>query len=96
MEQQELNICTILLLELFYNSEQINEALRNENPFSVINEGDYKGHGTEVASIACAGGNINSNLYGVAPRASIISVNSTTNIDSTIVLFHTIMMGLDF
>lgn len=79
-----------------YNSEQINEALRNENPFSVINEGDYKGHGTEVASIACAGGNINSNLYGVAPRASIISVNSTTNIDSTIVLFHTIMMGLDF
>ena len=35
-------------------------------------------------------------MYGVAPRASIISVNSTTNIDSTIVLFHTIMMGLDF
>lgn len=79
-----------------YNSDQINEALRSEDPFSVISERDYKGHGTEVASLACAGGNININSYGVAPRASIISVNSTTNIDSTIVLFHTIMMGLDF
>ncbi len=79
-----------------YNSEEINLALMEDNPFLVIGENDFKGHGTAVASIACAGGNIDKKLYGVAPKSEIISVNITTNIDSTSTLFHTIMKGIDF
>lgn len=83
-------------INVVYNSDQINEALRNENPFGIIKETDFKGHGTDVASVACAGGDIRSNLYGVAPQSEIISINATTNIDSTETLFHTIIKGLEF
>ena len=79
-----------------YNQNQINEALKLSDPFKVINEKDFKGHGTAVASIACAGGNINKDLVGVSPKCEIISVNITNNINSTESLFHTVMKGLDF
>ncbi len=79
-----------------YSESDINRALMNDDPFSIVDYDDCKGHGTEVASIACAGGSISRNLYGVASKASIISINATTSIDSTETLFHTIMKGLDF
>ena len=79
-----------------YNENEINNALRLENPFELINEVDFKGHGTAVTSVACAGGNIDKNLYGVAPSSKIISVNSADSIDSTETLFHIVMKGLDF
>ena len=81
---------------ILYNSEEINIALKLEDPFSLIDENDLKGHGTAVASVACAGGNIERNLYGVATKSQIISVNTTTNIDSTETLFHTVIKALDF
>lgn len=81
---------------ILYNSEDINKALNSENPLKTLNEIDLKGHGTNVASLACAGGKIEKDLYGVAPNSEIISINSITNIDSTQTLFHTIMKALDF
>lgn len=81
---------------LIYNEEDINKALKSENPLDIVSEIDLKGHGTNVASIACAGGKIEKNLYGVAPKSQIISINSTSGIDSTKTLFHTVMKSLDF
>lgn len=60
-----------------YNSEIINEALENSDPYSIVPVTDVTGHGTHVVGIACAGGNISEDLYGVAPRSSIAMVKST-------------------
>lgn len=79
-----------------YSNNQINEALKLKDPFSLIERNDFKGHGTAVASVASAGGKINKDLYGVAPKSEIISVKTTSNIDSTQAVFHTIMKGMDY
>lgn len=79
-----------------YGSDEINKALMEDNPFSVIPEDDTKGHGTAVASIACAGGNISRDLYGVAPKSEIISLNIIHDVDSTETLFHFVMKSMDF
>lgn len=58
-----------------YTREQINEALLNENPLSVVPSTDTIGHGTTVASVA-AGSNIGNGLtfLGAAPDADIVMV----------------------
>lgn len=50
-----------------YTREQINEALQNDDPLSIVPSMDEIGHGTMVAGIA--GGNevAESNFFGVAP-----------------------------
>lgn len=60
-----------------YTSEDINNALKSGNPQSVVPHVDRVGHGTHVAGIACAGGNIPNRYYGVAPRSSIAMVKMT-------------------
>lgn len=55
-----------------FTNEQINEALRAENPYSVVPQQDENGHGTLLASIA-AGRQVN-NFIGAAPDAEIIAV----------------------
>ena len=57
-----------------YNKEKINEALNSSNPYSIVPHVDGVGHGTHVAGIACAGGNIPKIYYGVAPKSSIAMV----------------------
>ena len=59
-----------------YNRSQINEALKSANPYSIVSSTDVTGHGTHVAGIACAGGNIDSKYYGVAPESSIAMVKT--------------------
>lgn len=76
-----------------YSKEQINEALRSPNPYSIVNTPDLSKHGTHVAGIACAGGNIPKQYYGVAPKSSIIMVKTTRGIFS---LSTQIMRGLKF
>lgn len=58
-----------------YTNEQINEAIRNENPLSVVPSTDTDGHGTAVASVA-AGSDIGygTNFLGAAPDADIVMV----------------------
>ncbi|HZJ77697.1 MAG TPA: S8 family peptidase [Clostridia bacterium] len=57
-----------------YTNEQINEALRAENPLEVVPHEDTSGHGTFLASIA-AGREQEDNI-GAAPQAELIIVKA--------------------
>ena len=76
-----------------YNRSQINEALKSSNPYSIVSSTDVAGHGTHVAGIACAGGNIDSKYYGVAPESSIAMVKVAR---SQFALSTQIMRGIKF
>lgn len=55
-----------------YSREQINYALRVENPWSIVPHRDTVGHGTFLASVAA--GRENGEYIGAAPEAQIIAV----------------------
>lgn len=57
-----------------YTREQINEALRSENPFSVVPSRDENGHGTFLASVAAGSPNPTENFTGAAPLSDIVMV----------------------
>lgn len=59
-----------------YNKETINQAISNEDPYSIVPSIDLSEHGTHVAGIACAGGRIPALNYGVAPKSSIMMVKT--------------------
>ena len=76
-----------------YNKAKINEALKATDPLLIVPSYDQTGHGTHVAGIACAGGRISEEYYGVAPKSSIAMVKSTRGNFS---LSTNIMRGLKF
>ena len=76
-----------------YNRQLINQALNSPDPSSVVPSYDLIEHGTHVAGIACAGGNISPQYYGVAPKSSIIMVKCTRG---NFALSTQIMRGLKF
>ena len=76
-----------------YSKAQITEALHTENPYDIVPSRDDVGHGTHVAGIACAGGNISSKYYGVAPESSIIMVKVARGLFT---LSTEIMKGIKF
>lgn len=57
-----------------YTADEINQALRTENPREIVPSVDINGHGTFVASIACGSGNPESGFLGAAPEADIVVV----------------------
>lgn len=57
-----------------YTEEQINIALKNENPFSVVPSRDVDGHGTYVASLASGCGIPEEGFLGAAPESTIAIV----------------------
>jgi subtilisin family serine protease len=57
-----------------YTREQLNAALSNENPLSVVPSTDEIGHGTMVAGIAAGNEVPDSNFYGVAPDSELVVV----------------------
>lgn len=59
-----------------YTNEQINEALRSENPFDIVPSKDTVGHGTFLASVA-AGRETDENI-GAAPDSELIVVKLKT------------------
>ncbi len=79
-----------------YDRNKINEALKSDDPFSVVPEIDLSGHGTHVAGIACAGGNINFDNYGVAYKSSIAMVKITGENSLRAALSTQLMRGLKF
>lgn len=54
-----------------YKREKINEALRQNEPESVIASMDTNGHGTFLASLAAGGANSENQFQGAAPRATL-------------------------
>ena len=79
-----------------YDKNKINEALKSEDPFSIVPEIDLSGHGTHVAGIACAGGNINFDNYGVAYKSSIAMVKITGENSLRAALSTQLMRGLKY
>ncbi len=57
-----------------YTSEQINQALKNPDPFRIVPSTDEIGHGTMLAGIAAGSEDNANNFSGVAPDASLIIV----------------------
>ncbi len=61
-----------LYLGSTYSSEQINEALKSDNPHSIVPTVDEDGHGTFLASVAAS--NETGEYIGSAPKASLMVV----------------------
>lgn len=57
-----------------YSMEQINLALQNDNPFSVVPSTDEIGHGTMLAGLAGGSRSEENSFVGVAPQAEFIVV----------------------
>lgn len=57
-----------------YVREQINEALKTEDPLAVVPSTDTIGHGTMLAGIAAGNEVPASGFYGVAPDAELVMV----------------------
>ncbi len=57
-----------------YTQEQINLALQNEKPLSIVPSTDTNGHGTFVAGVAAGSSAPLAEFIGVAPQASIAVV----------------------
>lgn len=55
-----------------YNNEQINQALKDEDPYSIVPVKDTSGHGTFLASIAA--GRETDGFIGAAPDSDLIIV----------------------
>lgn len=55
-----------------YTNEQINQALRSEDPYQIVPQKDESGHGTFLASVAA--GNDTGDFLGAAPDAELIVV----------------------
>lgn len=57
-----------------YTREQINEALKSDQPFTIVPSKDENGHGTMLAGIAAGNEVPESNFSGVVPDAELIVV----------------------
>lgn len=57
-----------------YTRDQINEALKSDNPLEIVPSTDANGHGTMLAGIAAGNEVPESDFYGVAPEAELVIV----------------------
>lgn len=57
-----------------YTKEDIDKALRQENPLETVPSTDVIGHGTFLASVAAGSGNVENRFLGAAPEANIAMV----------------------
>lgn len=57
-----------------YTQEDINAALRSENPKELVPSIDENGHGTFLASVAAGSANVENRFLGAAPEATLAVV----------------------
>lgn len=57
-----------------YTREQINEAIRSENPLEIVPQQDVNGHGTALASIAAGSKDLSNEFTGAAPLSELLVV----------------------
>lgn len=79
-----------------WNKNDINRAINSTDPYSIVSQRDIIGHGTHVAGIACAGGNINKTYYGVAYKSSIAMVKMTGSGKVSYAKSTQLMRGIKF
>ena len=53
-----------------YTQEELNRALENAEPFSIVPSRDDSGHGTKLAAIAAGSENLETGWIGAAPPVS--------------------------
>ena len=58
----------------FYTREDINRALKSDNPYEFVPTKDENGHGTFTASVAAGGANTENQFLGAAPESMIAMV----------------------
>ncbi|MDR1914859.1 MAG: S8 family serine peptidase [Clostridiales bacterium] len=79
-----------------YTNEQLNNALKNRQPFSVIPELDFLGHGTAVAGVAAGNGRGAVANIGVAPESSLIVARLGRNGERSFVRNTELMRALKY
>ncbi|MFA9396669.1 MAG: S8 family serine peptidase [Clostridiaceae bacterium] len=79
-----------------YSSDDINKAIYSDNPYEIVKQKDTIGHGTFVAGVAAAGGNISKNLYGPAYNSRLIMVKMTREKDFNYAKSTQLMRGIKF
>jgi subtilisin family serine protease len=57
-----------------FTKEQIDEALNNDNPLSIVPSVDEVGHGTMVAGIIAGTENVSANFSGIVPDSELVVV----------------------
>lgn len=57
-----------------YSREEINKALKAEDPYSIVEEKDEVGHGTFIAGLAAGQINSKENFHSAAPEAELVIV----------------------
>lgn len=57
-----------------YSNEELNRALKSENPKTIIPSKDENGHGTFIAGVAAGSADPENNFIGAAPQCSIAMV----------------------
>lgn len=57
-----------------YTMEDINEALKSENPYEIVSTVDRSGHGTFIAGIAAGSEVVEEDFIGAAPDAELVIV----------------------
>lgn len=57
-----------------YTKEDIDRALKSENPYEIVPQRDDNGHGTFLAGVACGSEDVANDFIGAAPEAYIAVV----------------------
>ncbi len=57
-----------------YTREEIDRALRSDNPENIVPEKDENGHGTFLASLAAGSEDVNNDFIGAAPECELVVV----------------------
>ncbi len=68
------NISESVIYGTEYSSDQINEALKSDDPYSIVPSRDEIGHGTMVAGIAAGNEDPENGFSGVAPDCDLVIV----------------------
>ncbi|MFA9464658.1 MAG: S8 family peptidase [Velocimicrobium sp.] len=57
-----------------YKQEQINLALKSDNPLTIVPSVDDNGHGTAIASIICGSQDLENSFTGIVPYSDLLVV----------------------
>ena len=71
---EEIEILERFAYGVFYDKDQIDEALASDNPRSIVPVVDENGHGTFLASVAAGSEDAENDFVGAAPESELVVV----------------------